>query len=73
MGANFGHPRVVEHLLSYPGIELDTPCGADQSTALFIACCRGDSPEIIQLLLDHDADINLPRGSDGSTPLCDAA
>lgn len=42
-------------------------CGREQETALHVAVRRGQSPDIIRLLLDRGADVHARRG-DGRSP-----
>jgi ankyrin repeat protein len=55
----------VEWLLEH-GADPNVRSGKERETALHIAARRGQSPPVIQLLLDHRADVNATR-DDGST------
>ncbi|MBC7897130.1 MAG: ankyrin repeat domain-containing protein [Cytophagaceae bacterium] len=62
-------PRVrhgAEWLLAH-GADPNVSCGLEQEQSLHVAAWRGQEPEIVQLLLDHGADVHAVRG-DGRTP-----
>jgi ankyrin repeat protein len=56
----------VEWLLAH-GANPNLPNTREQEHALHVAAWRGQEPEVIQLLLDHGADVHAARG-DGRTP-----
>ena len=56
----------LEWLLNH-GADPNVVSAEERETALHVAVRRGQSREIIQLLLDHGADIHARRG-DGATP-----
>lgn len=56
-----GFVWLLEH-----GADPNVVCGTERENSLHLAVRRGQSPEIIRLLLDHGADVNASRG-DGTT------
>jgi ankyrin repeat protein len=57
--------RGAEWLLEH-GADPNVRSGQDQETALHVAARRGQSAQVVRLLLDHGADVNATR-SDGSS------
>ncbi|HEY9227867.1 MAG TPA: ankyrin repeat domain-containing protein, partial [Gemmatimonadaceae bacterium] len=49
------------------GADPNVPSGKERENALHVAVRRGQSADVIRLLLEHGADVNARRG-DGSTP-----
>eukprot|EP00941_MAST-03F_sp_MAST-3F-sp1_P003077 g3077.t1 len=62
VACNFGHERLVEHLLSRSGINVNMMC--DDDCALFVAC-RNNQMEVLKLLLAHE-DLNVNQQSSDS-------
>jgi ankyrin repeat protein len=57
--------RGFDWLLGH-GADPNVRCGKEQETSLHLAARRGQSAEVVQVLLDHRAEVNAERG-DGRT------
>lgn len=65
-----GHPRIVGRMIAL-GLNADARIRSDGMTPLAMAAVRGHD-EVVQLLLAHHADVNIPDLG-GNTPLLHAA
>ena len=59
--------KTARMLINHPGIDLNI-CATQRGTALHVAAGYGQA-DIVRMLLDHHADINLANSKDGETPL----
>ncbi|XP_060175630.1 zinc finger CCCH domain-containing protein 66-like [Lycium barbarum] len=61
IAATFGSKQVLNYILEKGCIDVNKPCGSDRATALHCAISGGSGalPDVVKLLLDASADINL--------------